>query len=114
MDLQGQLFTTDDRPVVGHRVWAYVQVKGRNRWDFETMAHDTKFTARKLEAKTDDKGNYTIKNVPTNLELRIYAEKQPNKPDEELFRLGSMQLKVGKPQPEKIDRVRVVELNGDF
>ena len=113
MDFQGKLVDRDNYPVANHSVSAIAYVKGRQNWGPGLNA--TRFPARKFESVTDANGNYTLKNLPVNLELKLFALEEGGKKHDgggEMTRLRNMILGGGDPQERKVDQIEFD--NGDF
>ena len=71
MDLHGQLLDQDHEPLASHSVSVSPRVSGKR--DFN-KSFATSFQTVTFEAKTDANGNYTLKNLPTELEMTLQAD----------------------------------------
>jgi hypothetical protein len=62
MDFHGQLLGDGDRPLPGRQVWAIVRVDGKK---------GTSFDAKRIEARTDEQGNYTLRGLPIEMKASL-------------------------------------------
>jgi hypothetical protein len=70
-EYQGQLLAGGDQPAVNHPVYAYVRLEGTRPGN----ARRGKIAdVKRIETKTDEHGNYTVKGLPLQTTLMIFAD----------------------------------------
>ena len=67
----GQLLGEGDRPLVGHRVHARIRVE---RDQVDRAEFNRGFEAKRIQAKTDDQGNFSLRGLPSELKVSIVAD----------------------------------------
>lgn len=80
LDYHGQLLRADGQPLAGRGVSAIIHVEGKTEW---RALFPQSFEAKRLDAKTDDQGNFTIHGVPREMKVSIHvpAIDQPSRSD---------------------------------
>jgi hypothetical protein len=71
MEFHGQLRGEAERPLVGHPVWAVVQVEGGMD---DGSQFSQSFEAKRIETKTDEQGNYTLRGLPLETKISLRAK----------------------------------------
>lgn len=71
VDLRGQLLGDKDKPLTNHAVRVTPRVRGKR--DFN-RGFGTSFAVRTFEARTDGDGNYTLRNLPSELAMTLRAD----------------------------------------
>lgn len=71
MDYHGQLLGEGDQPLVGHRVVAVVRVEGDEDYN---GSFQKSFEAKRIEAKTDEQGTFTLRGLPSRMKLFIRTD----------------------------------------
>lgn len=71
LNYEGLLLGEGDQPLVGHNVRAIVRVEGD---EDRNASAATSFEAKRFETQTDEDGNFTLRGVPTELKVSIYAD----------------------------------------
>ena len=100
MDLHGQLLGKNDEPLASHAVRVAPRVSGKK--DFN-KSFATSFEARAFETKTDERGNYTLKNLPSEFELTLRAD--PIDDSKREVYLDDFYLRVGEQRPPMVSRL---------
>jgi len=100
VDLHGQLLGEDDKPLVGHSVRVTPGVLGKRDTD---KSFRTSFSAKKFETQTDREGNYTLKNLPSELDMTLYAD--PIDDSRRDAYLDEFFLRVGEDRPRMVSRL---------
>ncbi len=95
-EYRGRLLSSGDAPVTRHAVRAVVRVEGYE--DYKgTFLHS--FEAATLRAKTDDNGRFTLRGIPTELPVTVFAAPTGINGDSE--RLDQVFLEPGEVRPEQ-------------
>lgn len=68
VDFHGRLLGEGDRPLAHHGVRALVSIEIGASCDSPTLV------VKRMEARTDERGDYTLPGVPTGLQLSVYAD----------------------------------------
>jgi hypothetical protein len=70
-EYQGQLFAVGHQPAVNHPVYVYIRLEG-------SRAGNARFAkiadVKRIETKTDEHGNYTLKGIPPLTKAMIFAD----------------------------------------
>ena len=101
LDLKGQLLGEHDEPLASHAVHVSPRVSGMR--DFN-KSFATSFHTMSFEAKTDANGYYTLKNLPTELEMTLRAA-SIDCPDYDSI-LDEFSLVAGDQRPRMVSRLR--------
>jgi hypothetical protein len=71
VEYHGQLLGKDDQPLVNHSVHAYLRLEGERTG--EPRPPKT-FDVKRIDAKTDEQGNYTLSGIPTQMRVLHMAD----------------------------------------
>ncbi len=99
-DLHGQLLGKNDEPLANHPVRVYAVVRGKRDFNKSFFAG---FRARLFETKTDNQGNYTMKNLPSKFDMTLRTN--PTDDPEGLVYLDSFFLLAGQTRPRLVSRM---------
>lgn len=100
MDLHGQLLGKNDEPLVNHAVRVIPSVSGKRDYN---KSFSTSFETKTFTTKTDENGNYTLKDLPTELDLTLRAD--PIDDSEYDAYLDEFYLVVGDQRPRMVSRL---------
>jgi hypothetical protein len=109
MDLHGQLLGKNDEPLAHHAVRVEPRVSGKR--DFN-KSFATSFQTKLFETTTDQGGNYTLKNLPSELDMTLRADPIDDSKNDTY--LDDFYLVVGKERPRivsRLDRAREPEIS---
>ena len=99
-DLHGRLLGKNDEPLAFHPVRVIPRVKGKR--DFN-RSFATSFTAKKFETTTDEAGNYTLRQLPTEFDMRLQAD--PIDDSKYDANLDEFYLIAGQARPRMVSRL---------
>ncbi|MEX2137857.1 MAG: M56 family metallopeptidase [Pirellulales bacterium] len=99
MDLHGQLLDKNDEPLANHGVRVNPRVGKR---DFN-KSFATSFETITFETKTDANGNYTLMNLPTEIDMTLRAD--PIDGSEYDAYLDDFYLMIGDQRPRMVSRL---------
>ena len=99
-DYQGRLLGKDDRPIAGHAVRAPVYVRGAKDY---TKLFPTGFSAATIETKTDANGNFTLRNLPCELDMTLCCD--PVEDSTRHWYLDEFYLTPGESRPRAVSRL---------
>ncbi|MEX2168729.1 MAG: thioredoxin family protein [Pirellulales bacterium] len=97
---EGLLLGEGDQPLVGHGVRASVRVEGD---EVRNAPASTSFQAKRIDAQTDEHGNFTLQSVPTGMEVSIFADPLDGSGDREF--LDEILLEPGEARPRTVSRL---------
>jgi hypothetical protein len=66
----GQLLGSNEQPVAGHTVVATIRVQGDEDYKGRFVKY---FDAKRIETKSDDQGNFTLRDIPAEVKVYISA-----------------------------------------
>jgi hypothetical protein len=96
----GQLLGKDNRPAVGHSVRAIVRVEGEKNRD---SRHPESFQAERIEATTDEQGNFTLRGIPSQMKVSLSADAIDGS-DDSVY-LGEIYLEPNELRPPSVSRL---------
>lgn len=100
MDYHGQLLGEGDQPLVGHGVRATVRVEGEED-------HDAKFPksfeAKRIDAETDEQGNFQLRGVPG--EMKVFIQADAIDDSRRGVYLGEIYLEPNESRPRTVSRL---------
>jgi hypothetical protein len=96
----GALLGADDQPLAGHRVSAIVRVQGEKKQGERFPAF---FEAKRIELHTDHDGNFRLEDLPSGLEVNLYADSIDGSDDSDY--LADIYLEPGEKRPRTISRL---------
>ena len=99
-DYEGQLLGENDQPVVGHPVQAIVRIEGKT--DISSPFSQS-FEARRIDAKTDEQGNFTLPALPSETKVNLRTNRVGDS-SESVF-LGEVYLDINESRPRTISRM---------
>jgi|GEM_PF-858361 len=99
-DFNGQLLGKRDQPLVNHGVRVRPAVRGKQ--DFGHL-FSTALTTKTFETTTDNQGNYTLKQLPTGIDLSMRADPIDGA-DHDAY-LNDFSLTPGEARPRTISRL---------
>jgi hypothetical protein len=99
MDLHGRLLGKNDEPLAGHAVRVIPRVGKRA----SNKSFATSFETITFETKTDANGNYTLMNLPTELDMTLRADPIDGS-DYDAY-LDDFYLMVGAQRPRMVSRL---------
>lgn len=102
IDYHGQLLGPDDKPLADHRVYAYIRLEGDQIKAAQPSPPAT-FDVKRLEAKTDSAGNFTLNNLPTRTKVLLIADAVDGYDGTQFFR--TISLEPGKSPPRNVFRL---------
>jgi hypothetical protein len=100
MDVHGQLLGANDEPLANHAVRVNPRVSGKDDFN-KTFA--TSFETKTFETTTGANGNYTLKNLPTELDMTLRAD--PIDGSEYDAHLEGVFLVIGDQRPRMVSRL---------
>ena len=100
LNYEGQLLGKGNRPLIGHGVRASVLVEGA---EVHNARASTGFPAKRIDAQTDDHGNFTLQGVPTGMKVSIFADPLDGSGDREF--LDEILLEPGEARPRTVSRL---------
>ena len=101
MDLLGQLLGQDDEPIAHHAVRVKPRVEGE---DGQEKLFATSFDTKAFETRTDEGGFYTLKNLPTKMQLTLRVD--PIDDSKRDVRMDKFFLVPGEDRPLMVSRFR--------
>ncbi|MEX2139106.1 MAG: M56 family metallopeptidase [Pirellulales bacterium] len=102
-DLHGRLLGQDDKPLVGHALRVEPQVRAKQRPSDVPFA--VNFIVKEFETKTDSEGNYTLRNLPSQLVMTLRAD--PIEASEDDSHIATLILRAGEAPPRIVSRLGV-------
>jgi len=99
-ECDGQLLGKGDQPLVGHGVRAIIRVAGDEDSNGGFLTH---FEAKRIEAKTDEQGNFTLHGVPIEMQVDVYTDAMDGSPDR--TRIGEIYLELNDSRPRTVIRL---------
>ena len=99
-DYHGRVLGKDDKPLLNHSVRARIYVSGTGD---SACGHKKSFEAKRIETTTDQEGNYTIKGVPTEAKVHIFADAIDD--SEYDVRIGEIYLVPDETRPRAVSRL---------
>ena len=99
-DLNGQLLGRNDKPLANHAVLGRPVVRGEKGFNYSFFAG---FHTRSFETRTDDEGNYTLRNLPTEFDMTLRADALDGSDDE--ISLDEFELNAGESRPLLVSRL---------
>jgi hypothetical protein len=89
-----------DEPVASHPVRAYIRLEGKRR---NELRYTDTFEIKRIDTKTDERGNFTLKGLPTQMNVTLIADALDGT-DGGVY-LGRVNLKTGESPPRAVSRL---------
>jgi hypothetical protein len=70
-DFQGQLLGSDEQPIAGHPVYAFLRLEGKKAAGARVSEV---FDVKRLETKSDPQGNFTLRGIPSRMKTILMAD----------------------------------------
>jgi hypothetical protein len=100
LNYEGQLLGEGGRPVVDHSVSALVRVEGDEDYNGRFVKY---FDAKRIDARTDAEGNYTLQGVPSEMKVNIIAKSLDSAT--ERIDLDEIYLEPNESRPRAVSRL---------
>jgi hypothetical protein len=101
LNYEGQLLGNDNLPASGRRVFAIVRVLGEKKRR-NARGHSS-FDALRIEATTDEQGNFTLRGVPSQMRADLSADASDGSNDS--IYLGEISIEPNESRPRSISRL---------
>jgi hypothetical protein len=99
-ECQGQLLGAGDQPAVSHPVRAFVRLEGTRMAGARFPEH---FEVKRVEARTDDAGNFTLAGIPKQIKGSLRADAIDGSSDD--VYLGEFYLEPGESRPRTVSQL---------
>ena len=101
MEYHGRVIDAKDQPLPGYKITASAQIETNEEYHMWTASR--RYTIKKLSATTDPQGKYTLRGVPSGMEISLSAT-SPDKPKKAKWQ-DDVFLEPGENRPPQVIRI---------